>query len=203
MWTSRYLSGAISVRVLPLQSVKRYSRRIIATRLLLGSNVGLPATFICIARKLEFVSSQREPPPDGQNKRVQIAIDVALCIVLPIIYILLRESSSKHLDSAECRTVDYIAQDRRFDLVRDLGCFASIHPSTPALIIVWLPPLLTCSIALLYCGTWCSFLEYILDELISLQVSLYITHSASRLQVSVHTFHHAQHTRLLSSYAPS
>lgn len=108
----------------------------ITTRLLLGANVGLPATFICIARKLEFVSSQREPPPDGQNKRVQIAIDVALCIVLPIIYILLH----------------YIAQDRRFDLVRDLGCFASIHPSTPALIIVWLPPLLTCSIALLYCG---------------------------------------------------
>ncbi|KAL4257008.1 G-protein coupled receptor 4 family protein [Pleurotus pulmonarius] len=108
----------------------------ITTRLLLGANVGLPAAFICIARKLEFVSSQREPPPGGQNKRVQIAIDIALCIVLPIIYILLH----------------YIAQDRRFDLVRDLGCFASIHPSTPALIIVWLPPLLTCSIALLFCG---------------------------------------------------
>ncbi|KAF9494757.1 STE3-domain-containing protein [Pleurotus eryngii] len=108
----------------------------ITTRLLLGANVGLPATFICIARKLEFVSSQREPPLGGENKRVQIAIDVALCIVLPIIYILLH----------------YIAQDRRFDLVRDLGCFASIHPSTPALIIVWLPPLLTCSIALLFCG---------------------------------------------------
>ncbi|KAJ8507742.1 hypothetical protein ONZ45_g9917 [Pleurotus djamor] len=107
----------------------------ITTRLLLGANVGLPTAFICIASRLERISSQREISND-HHKRSQNIFELALCIVMPMIYMALH----------------YVAQDRRFDLVQDYGCFASFHPSSPALIIVWLPPLLTCSIAILFCA---------------------------------------------------
>lgn len=54
---------------------------------------------------------------------------------------------SKHFLNA-----DFIAQDHRFDLVKDFGCSASIHPSTPALITMWLPPMLVCGLSFITSG---------------------------------------------------
>lgn len=38
--------------------------------------------------------------------------------------------------------VDILVQDYRFDLAEGFGCTPSAYPSSPALILVWLPPLL-------------------------------------------------------------
>jgi pheromone a factor receptor len=46
---------------------------------------------------------------------------------------------------------DTIVQDRRFLIVKDLGCQVAVHNSIPALIIVWLPPLCISTVAILYC----------------------------------------------------
>ncbi|KAL0952909.1 hypothetical protein HGRIS_007124 [Hohenbuehelia grisea] len=108
----------------------------IVTRVLLGANVALPAAFICIARELERISSTREYSADAHTQRINRIIDAILCYILPLIYMSLYS----------------IGQDHRFDIVKDYGCSAAIHPSTPALIIVWLPPLLLCSIALIFSG---------------------------------------------------
>lgn len=47
---------------------------------------------------------------------------------------------------------DVIVQDHRFDIVEDFGCQPATFMSLPALIIVWLPPLVISVVALLYCG---------------------------------------------------
>ncbi len=46
---------------------------------------------------------------------------------------------------------DAIVQDRRFVIVKDLGCQVAVHASLPALVLVWLPPLCTSTVAILYC----------------------------------------------------
>lgn len=42
--------------------------------------------------------------------------------------------------------IDVIVQDNRFDLTQDFGCSSSTYISIPALILVWIPPLILCSI---------------------------------------------------------
>ena len=38
-------------------------------------------------------------------------------------------------------------QNHRFDLLQEFGCVSSIYPSAPAIVLVWIPPLIICSIA--------------------------------------------------------
>ena len=61
---------------------------------MLGSNVALPAIFLCISSKLELLGSSRTFSTDGkafQNRRL---LDLFLCYVLPVIYVGLRESNT-------------------------------------------------------------------------------------------------------------
>ncbi|KAF8154019.1 pheromone A receptor-domain-containing protein [Crassisporium funariophilum] len=104
---------------------------IAVTKLMLGANIALPGAFLCIARQLELVSSTRTFSFDPKVLRNRMFLEVLLCYILPVIYM------SLHL----------ITQDHRFDLVKDLGCSASIHPSTPAFMLTWIPLLLLCSVS--------------------------------------------------------
>src|ERR1700759_2274699 len=47
---------------------------------------------------------------------------------------------------------DFFVQHHRFEIVQDFGCQAAIYPSTLAIILIWLPPLLLCSISFMYFG---------------------------------------------------
>ncbi|THH17676.1 hypothetical protein EW146_g3174 [Bondarzewia mesenterica] len=46
-----------------------------------------------------------------------------------------------------------IVQDHRFSIVENFGCQAAVFNSLPALILVWIPPLLLSAVALLYCAS--------------------------------------------------
>ncbi|KAF7344880.1 Pheromone receptor [Mycena venus] len=78
-----------------------------------------PPHCLCSARNLELLSSMRKVHPAMYSKRIHTLIDVALCYVLPLLYMILRVS-------------DFVVQDHRFDLVQNFGCSPSIHRSTPA-----------------------------------------------------------------------
>ncbi|TFK32934.1 pheromone A receptor-domain-containing protein [Crucibulum laeve] len=108
----------------------------IVTKLLLGANMALPGACLCISRHLELISSTRTFSSEPRAVRNRMFIDLFLCYILPIIYMFLH----------------VISQDRRFDLVTDYGCSASIHHSTPALMLMWGPPLLLCIITFLFSG---------------------------------------------------
>ena len=45
---------------------------------------------------------------------------------------------------------DIIVQNHRFDLLQEFGCVPSIYPSTPAIFLVWMPPLIICSITFVF-----------------------------------------------------
>ena len=47
---------------------------------------------------------------------------------------------------------DLVVQDYRFDLVEDLGCSASVDPSGVGISLIWIPPLLICSISTIFLG---------------------------------------------------
>nr|AVI69651.1 pheromone receptor [Cyclocybe aegerita] len=86
----------------------------IVTKLMLGANIALPGAFLCISRQLELVSSTRTISLDKKVIRNRTILDLTLCYAIPILYM------SLHV----------VAQDHRFDLVKNFGCSASIHPST-------------------------------------------------------------------------
>lgn len=121
------------------------------TKLLLASNIALPAAYICHFRELENISSNRE---SHNNRYKGKLFQALLCIPLPIIYICLREYSTNAPPWALLisKASDFIVQDRRFDIVQDFGCQAAIHPSTLSLILIWAPALIACGTALVYLG---------------------------------------------------
>jgi pheromone a factor receptor len=47
---------------------------------------------------------------------------------------------------------DLIVQDHRFDLVENFGCSASVDPSAVGVALVWIPPLLMCSLCFIFFG---------------------------------------------------
>ncbi|KIM42054.1 hypothetical protein M413DRAFT_445226 [Hebeloma cylindrosporum] len=108
----------------------------IVTKFMLGANIALPGALVCISLQLELVSSSKTILSDPRVVRNRTILEFLLCYVVPMIYM------SLHV----------IAQDHRFDLVRDFGCSASTHPSTVGFLLLWIPPLLVCSIAFVFSG---------------------------------------------------
>ncbi|KAJ3502538.1 hypothetical protein NLJ89_g8842 [Agrocybe chaxingu] len=108
----------------------------IVTKLMLGANIALPGAFLCISRQLELVSSSRTISLDKKVIRNRTILDLTICYAIPILYM------SLHV----------VAQDHRFDLVKNFGCSASIHPSTLSFLIVSIPPLLICILSLVLSG---------------------------------------------------
>lgn len=100
----------------------------IVTKLLVGATVALPGACLSISHRLELASSNRTIPNDPKSQTRRILLEFVLCYIVPLIYMALH----------------FISQDHRFDLIRDHGCSASVHPSTLGLTIMWLPPIILC-----------------------------------------------------------
>ncbi|KAF8963271.1 pheromone A receptor-domain-containing protein [Flammula alnicola] len=108
----------------------------IVTKLMLGANIALPGALLCIAIQLQLVSSSKKISTNPTVLRNRTILELFLCYIIPLIYM------SSHL----------IVQHHRFDIVKDLGCSASTHPSTIGFLVTWLPPVLTCSIVFVFSG---------------------------------------------------
>ncbi|KAF9522499.1 STE3-like pheromone receptor [Crepidotus variabilis] len=63
----------------------------IVTKLMLGANIALPGAFLCIARDLEHASSSRPYVFPKSTIRNQTILELVLCYVIPLIYMLLRK----------------------------------------------------------------------------------------------------------------
>ncbi|KAJ7164152.1 pheromone A receptor-domain-containing protein [Mycena filopes] len=106
----------------------------IVTKLLLGTTMALPGACISLALALRSSLSSQRKTYDYSR-----LVDVALCYVLPLLYMVLH----------------FAVQEHRFDLTLSLGCSASIHRSTGAMLVMILPPLGLCGAALVVC---CAFI---------------------------------------------
>lgn len=123
------------------------------TKVVLGLNVALPGAFLCILRELELVASLRTYSSDKIAIRNRRTFEFLFCYAIPIMYMLLRKPNSVHSVSWLTISSDFVNQDHRFDLAKDYGCSASVHPSTTALLLTWTPPLLLCVVIYLLSGS--------------------------------------------------
>ncbi|KAL1752982.1 pheromone A receptor-domain-containing protein [Schizophyllum commune] len=98
----------------------------LVTKVMLAALMGVAGCALCMLRVLEFLASARNPGPNA--RRNTVSIEILFCIVIPVIYMLLH----------------FIVQDQRFAIAADIGCVASKHPSSPSLILMWLPPAIEC-----------------------------------------------------------
>lgn len=124
---------------------------------MLGTNLAVPAALLCIARQLEHLSSTRTLSSHPTVVRNHLILDIFMCYVLPIIYILLRAFMFLLIFFLTFfRLLDLVVQNHRFDLTEGIGCSASIDPSAIALSLMWIPPLLICGISIILFGLFLS-----------------------------------------------
>ena len=158
---------------------------------MLGANLALPAAFLCVLRQLELLSSTRTIPFHPTVVRNWLIFDIFMCYLLPIIYILLRTFNfsipPSILSLIDFRPSDLVVQNHRFDLVENLGCSASVDPSAVGILLVWIPPLLICSISIVFFGLLFSRVrvsKVLLEYLIAvLSIRNALRHSSGRLSI--------------------
>ena len=61
------------------------------TRLFYGVTIGIPAASLCINRRLYSIASVRKVTISRADKRNQIAVDLAIGLGIPIIFIIFRK----------------------------------------------------------------------------------------------------------------
>ena len=115
----------------------------LATKLLIGANMALPAACLCVCMHLERVASIRQVCTTKSDKRRRQIVEAILCFGLPIIWMAIREQfffvfQLKYLIDDFS---DYIVQGHRFDIIEEYGCRPATYVSVPAVFLIWVPPL--------------------------------------------------------------
>ncbi|KAG8908966.1 hypothetical protein FRB99_000069 [Tulasnella sp. 403] len=106
----------------------------ITTKFTIGVQVALPAASLCITKHLECVASIRQTMQTADDKRRRQIFEFCLCCVFPCIIMALH----------------YVVQGHRFDIAEDFGCMPTTFMSWPAVVIVYLPPMILATCSLIY-----------------------------------------------------
>ncbi|KAF9649298.1 fungal pheromone STE3G-protein-coupled receptor [Thelephora ganbajun] len=116
----------------------------ISTRITLGAAVGIPASSLCIMRRLYNISKVQAVATTRAEKRRAVLVDTLICVLFPIIEMVLA----------------YIVQGHRFDIFEQVGCYPHIVNMLPAYFLVVMWPVVIGMISAIYCGlTLWSFLQ--------------------------------------------
>ncbi|KAF9440169.1 STE3-domain-containing protein [Macrolepiota fuliginosa MF-IS2] len=107
----------------------------ISIRIMMGASVGLPASSLCINRRLYHIITARTGSISNWEKKRAIIIDSLICIVFPLVYIALQ----------------YIVQGHRFNIYEDIGCFPATYNTVIAYLVSCMWPLLIGCISACYC----------------------------------------------------
>ncbi|KAJ7190878.1 fungal pheromone STE3G-protein-coupled receptor, partial [Mycena pura] len=101
----------------------------ISIRITMAASVGLPASSLCINRRLYQIASVRAVSITKAEKRRAAFIDALICVLFPLVFL----------------AMQYIVQGHRFNIVEQIGCFPAIYNSLPTYFIslMW-PPLIGC-----------------------------------------------------------
>ncbi|KAI0698257.1 pheromone A receptor-domain-containing protein [Cytidiella melzeri] len=105
-----------------------------ATKFLVGAGVGIPASSLCINRRLYNIASVRAVSISHQDKRRAVFVDVAIGIGIPVLVMALH----------------YIVQGHRFNIVEDIGCTPTTFWTPPAIPLVFMWPTLIGCVSFFY-----------------------------------------------------
>ncbi|KIJ08360.1 hypothetical protein PAXINDRAFT_182292 [Paxillus involutus ATCC 200175] len=106
----------------------------ISTKFLIGASVGIPASGLCITRRLYKISRVSTVSVTRQDKRRAVLIDLCICVGIPVLVMVLH----------------YIVQGHRFDILEDVGCYPSIYNTLPAYFCVFMWPVLLGCVSFVY-----------------------------------------------------
>ncbi|KAG9012862.1 hypothetical protein FRB94_005008 [Tulasnella sp. JGI-2019a] len=106
----------------------------ITTKFSIGAQVAIPAASFCITKHLENIASLRQTIETTKDRRRRKIFEICLCGVLPCVIMALH----------------YVVQGHRFDIAEDFGCIANIYISWPAIVVLYVPPLVLALGSLVY-----------------------------------------------------
>ncbi|KAF5342943.1 hypothetical protein D9758_014961 [Tetrapyrgos nigripes] len=98
----------------------------ISTQVVLGAGVGLPASVLCISRRLYKITSVQTVAITRDDKRRAIYIDLAIALGIPVLVLLL------HI----------VVQPHRFDILEGVGCVPVTYNTLPAYFLFYMWPIL-------------------------------------------------------------
>ncbi|KAA1466860.1 fungal pheromone STE3G-protein-coupled receptor [Dentipellis sp. KUC8613] len=98
----------------------------ISTKVIIGANVALPAACLAVCIHLEQLASVRQALMTKAAKQRRQLFEAGLCFGLPVFIM----------------AMHYTVQGHRFDIIEDYGCRPSTYVSWPAILLVWVIPLL-------------------------------------------------------------
>nr|AAQ96344.1 pheromone receptor Rcb2 B44 [Coprinopsis cinerea] len=97
----------------------------ISIRILMGASVGIPASSMCIVRRLYAIARSQKVAITRAEKRRAVIMDSLICVLLPIVYVALQ----------------VVVQGHRFDIFEDIGCYPIIYNTLLSYFISFAPPL--------------------------------------------------------------
>ncbi|KAH9916388.1 putative fungal pheromone GPCR, STE3-type [Epithele typhae] len=106
----------------------------ISTKFLIGAGVGIPASSLCIVRRLYKITSVSSVSVTRKEKLKAVYVDIAIAIGIPIIVMCLH----------------YIVQGHRYNIIENIGCTPDIYNTVPAYPLVFMWPVLLGCITFVY-----------------------------------------------------
>ncbi|VDB95391.1 unnamed protein product [Peniophora sp. CBMAI 1063] len=98
----------------------------ISTRVFLAAVIGIPASCLCINRRLYTIAHMQSVSVSHKEKCRNIMVDTFICVACPLLSLPLA----------------YIVQGHRYDIYEDIGCFPVVYDTPPAFLLVYSWPLM-------------------------------------------------------------
>ncbi|KAF8725083.1 hypothetical protein AX14_008399 [Amanita brunnescens Koide BX004] len=107
----------------------------ITTRFIVGSAVAIPASSLCINRRLYYIARVRSVTHSKAEKRRAVMVDLAIGLGIPFLEMILQ----------------IITEGHRFDIYEEMGCAPYTYNTWAAVVFVYIPPIAIGLVSAVYC----------------------------------------------------
>ncbi|KAL0575157.1 a-factor receptor [Marasmius crinis-equi] len=106
----------------------------ISTQIILGAGIGIPASILCISRRLYRITSIRTVSLSKADKKRAVIEDICIAAGIPAIILALH----------------VIVHPHRFDILEDIGCQTVTYNTLPAYFLYFMWPIVLGVVSLIY-----------------------------------------------------
>ncbi|RXW13263.1 hypothetical protein EST38_g12588 [Candolleomyces aberdarensis] len=107
----------------------------ISIRIMLAASVGIPASSLCINRRLYKIANAQSVAISRVEKIKGLLVDTSICVLFPLVYLVMV----------------YVVQGHRYDILEQFGCFPAIYNTIPTYFLSTMWPLVIGTISACYC----------------------------------------------------
>jgi pheromone a factor receptor len=124
-----------------------------ATRFQVALNAAIPASSLCINRRLYKAATAKTARPTDADKRRAVIYDLLIGVGIPILQIISRECVlSPTIDSCLELNPEYIVSPNRYNIYEDFGPSPSVAVTPPTFVLFYAWPVVIGLVSLYYCG---------------------------------------------------